>query len=410
MICPDTALNNLKMTQNNTISYRFSYKIKEIAADWSAAMPSDNLFLQPEYLQILESNPPVGMRFAYLVFYKNQSPIGVAYGQIKHFAANENIRDGMESDAKNPCFFDGLFRWMKRRVGGIISANVLICGNMLLTGENGYFYDNQQVTQDDFFINLEKGLVGVIADLEQKGTQVLGILHKDLFEKNRAIGQKYWIKNGFVEFDIQPNMILEIRPNWENFDQYLAAMEKKYRTRTRRAFTKKAGIELREFSTEEVFERQTEMYQLYRAIAKNAGFNMVDLNADYLPNLKKNLGENCQFFGYFMEHQLVAFFSIIKNGAELEAHFLGYDQLLNHEHQIYLNILYDIVRLGIDGKFEKIIFARTALEIKSSIGAEPFQMFCHLRHQNTFMNNFTSRALDFLKPVEKWTQRRPFDA
>ncbi len=395
------------LTQNSTISHRFSQNWGELAEDWTAAAPPENLFLQADYLRILAQNPPVGMRFVFLVFYQGERPFGVAFCQVKEFRAGENIRDGMEGDGSDPCFFDGLFRWMRRRFAGLVSADILICGNMLLTGENAFFIDEKKVSREKFMPILENALQDVVADLEKKGTKIPAILHKDLFQKNRWPVGNHLAEKDYVEFDIQPNMILKLR--WADFDEYVAAMDKKYRTRTRRAFKKKESLGLVEFSASDVFERRAEFYGLYREIAKNAGFNMVDLNPDYLPALKAEIGDRCRFFGYFLDEKLVAFYSVIENHTELEAHFLGYDQLLNHDFQIYLNILYDIVRLGIDGGFEKIIFARTALEIKSSIGAEPNPMFCYLRLKNSFANKFAGRALDFLKPVEKWTPRHPFD-
>ena len=185
-------------------------------------------------------------------------------------------------------------------------------------------------------------------------------------------------------------------------------MNKKYRTRTKRAFKKRDGIVCREMQANEIEQNLPRLYELYRAIAKNAGFNMVDLNERYLLALKNALPDAFRLHGYFLNDELIAFFTTIENGSELEAHFLGYDQNLNHDFQIYLNILYEIVRLGFAGNFEKINFSRTALEIKSSIGAVAEEMFCYLRQQNSFANLFTERALDFLKPVEKWTPRHPF--
>lgn len=390
------------------LTFRFATTLADLADDWDAAAPSSNLFLQRRYLEILEQNPPLEMRFRYLVFYENALPVGVAYCQIKHFKAGENIRDGLENEQRDPCFFDSLFRWMRRRFAGLVATDILICGNMLLTGENAFFVDNQRVTTAEFMPVLERGVQAVIDDFEKKGGRIPAILHKDRFANNREPGLEHLVENGFIEFEIQPNMIFEIRPDWLDFEHYVAALGKKYRTRTRRAFKKKDGIRVHEFSANEVAEHLPRLYELYRAIAKNAGFNMVDLNENYLFSLKKRLPGEVQIFGYFIDNQLVAFFSTIKNGSELEAHYLGYDQALNHDFQVYLNILYDIVRLGIEGRFERIIFARTALEIKSSIGAEAHEMFCYLRQQNSFANIFTGRALEFLKPVEKWTPRHPF--
>jgi hypothetical protein len=105
---------------------------------------------------------------------------------------------------------------------------------------------------------------------------------------------------------------------------------------------------------------------------------------------------------------MVAFYSTIQNHGELEAHFIGYEKSMNHEYQLYMNILYDIIRIGIESDSDRIIFARTALEIKSSVGAVPHQLWNYLRHQNQLANRFTGTILDYLKPVETWLPRHPF--
>jgi hypothetical protein len=135
---------------------------------------------------------------------------------------------------------------------------------------------------------------------------------------------------------------------------------------------------------------------------------MVDLNEQYLAALKKDLGEHFQMFAYYLDGKLVAFYTTIQNHDELEAHFLGYEKALNHDYQLYLNILYDIVSLGIASKSKQIVFARTALEIKSSVGAVAHDLLCYLRHQNSVANKFVPTILDYLKPVEEWLPRHPF--
>ena len=135
---------------------------------------------------------------------------------------------------------------------------------------------------------------------------------------------------------------------------------------------------------------------------------MVVLNETYLLGLKQQLGEQFRVFAYFHEGRLVAFYSTIHNHEELDAHFLGYEKALNHDFQLYLNILYDIVKIGIAGGCDRIVFARTALEIKSSIGATARELWCYLRHQNAIANKFAGTLLDYLKPVEEWLPRHPF--
>ena len=135
---------------------------------------------------------------------------------------------------------------------------------------------------------------------------------------------------------------------------------------------------------------------------------MIDLNEKYLAALELHLSEQFTLYAYYLEGKLIAFYTTIRNHDELDAHFLGYEKALNHDYQLYLNILYDIVKIGIDTGCKRIVFARTALEIKSSIGAEAHNLNCYLRHQHSVANKFVPTILDYLKPVEVWQPRHPF--
>ena len=389
-----------------TKSHRFTFfrSIEAAGQDWDAVAPAENIFLQRKYLSILEANPPEGMRSGYLVFYKNDSPIGVALCQIKYFKGDETIAD-LDVPRKDPCFFGGLAQWFKRWVAGKTAADILICGNMLLTGEHGYYFDYQKISYTDAMEILEKSMNNVIEKMAREGVKMPVILVKDIAPEHQTQGS-FLVRKGFTEFDIQPNMVLNLE--FKDMDAYLGAMSTKYRTRAKRAFKKLDGIERRKLSFAEIQQELPTIYRLYRDIANNAGFNMVDLNEQYLAALQRDLPEHFNMYAYYLDGQLVAFYTTIRNQDELEAHFLGYEKALNHDYQLYLNILYDIVNLGLEGACTHIVFARTALEIKSSIGAVAHNLSCYLRHQHPVANHFVPAILDYLKPVEDWQPRHPF--
>ncbi len=389
-----------------TKSHRFAFfrSIEAAGCDWDSAAPLHNIFLQRSYLSIVEANPPQGMRFGYLVFYNNETPVGVALCQIKYFKGDDNIAD-LDVPRKDPCFFGGLAQWFKRWVAGKAAADILVCGNLLLTGEHGYYFDYQKISPQDAAVALEKALDQVVESMGKEGVRMPVILVKDIAPEHPAHGSLL-VKKGFTEFDIQPNMVLDLP--FKNMDEYLAAMSTKYRTRAKRAFKKLEGVERRQLSYAEIQQELPTIYRLYRDIANNAGFNMVDLNEHYLAALQLGLSEHFQMFAYYLEGQLVAFYTTIHNHDELEAHFLGYEKALNHDYQLYLNILYDIVKVGLENRCKQVVFARTALEIKSSVGAVAHDLSCYLRHQNTVANRFAPMILDYLKPVEQWQPRHPF--
>ena len=400
-----TAPSATRAAAPEKLRYSFFRSVESAGCDWDMAAPAHDLFLQRKYLSVVEANPPEGMRFGYLVFYHADEPIGVALCQIKYFKGDDNIAD-LDVPAKDPCFFNGLAKWFKRWVAGKAAADILICGNMLLTGEHGYYFDYQKIEPLAAVEILETALDEVVGIMGREGVKMPVILVKDIAPQQHQQGREL-VKKGFVEFDIQPNMVLDLA--FPDFDAYLAAMSTKYRTRAKRAFKKlDGGVEKRELTLVEIQRELPRIYALYKEVAKNAGFNMVDLNEHYLFALKRDLPEHFRMFAYYEGDKLLAFYTVIQNGDELEAHFLGYDKVHNHDRQLYLNILYDIVRLGLEYKCHNIVFARTALEIKSSIGAVAHDLYCYLRHQNSIANKFTGTILDYLKPVEEWQPRHPF--
>ena len=392
-------------SQEAIIRYSFHRSVASAGRDWDLAAPASDIFLQRQFLSVLEAYPPIGMRFGYLIFYKNDAPVGVAICQIKYFKGDDNITD-LQVDRRDPCFFNGLALWFKRWVAGKAAADILICGNMLLTGEHGFYFNKERIGLAEAMKSLELALGVVVSTMSRDGVKMPVILVKDVAPEQQT-QRDHFVKSGYTEFDIQPNMVLDLKP-FNSYDAYLAAMSTKYRTRAKRAEKKLEGIEKRELNAEDIKAELPHMYSLYREIAKNAGFNMVDLNEAYILGLKEQMGDMFRVFGLYFEGRLVAFYSTIRNGIELDAHFLGYEKALNHDYQLYLNILYDIVRIGFDTGCEQIVFARTALEIKSSIGASAHDLWCYLRHQNTIANKFAGTILDYLKPVEVWLPRHPF--
>ena len=57
---------------------------------------------------------------------------------------------------------------------------------------------------------------------------------------------------------------------------------------------------------------------------------------------------------------------------------------------------------------EIIDFARTALEIKSSVGAVPCDLSIYVRHRNRISGSMMKFIFDYLTPEEEWQPRSPF--
>jgi len=71
-------------------------------------------------------------------------------------------------------------------------------------------------------------------------------------------------------------------------------------------------------------------------------------------------------------------------------------------------MLYDMINYSINKKYKRIIFARTALEIKSSVGAKAVDMFGLIKHSNPLINLLVSKTFSYFEPEIEWQERNPF--
>ena len=173
-----------------------------------------------------------------------------------------------------------------------VKSDILICGNLLCTGEHHFQFDEQEISPKIRQNLLDQAITQICEKANRKLSPF--VLFKDLDPK-RAGWRKHF-QEKYVEFEIQPNMILDIE--WSDFDVYLAAMTTKYRTRVKRAQKKLGKIEKRHLSLEELAQYKEQMYALYKSVATNVGFNMVDLNPNYMEGLQKALPEDFSAYGY----------------------------------------------------------------------------------------------------------------
>ncbi len=412
MICFKTLENNTLVTENNSVK---SLRINDYEIQLHKSIDEieqihfsqeQDIFLSPKFLKVLENTPPKSFQFCYLTFsFKNQF-VGFMACEIKHFKADESLNF---SNADSYILL-AMRKWLAKQV----NFQTLIVGNLLLTGEHSFHLDNSLISEDDRKILTVKGIEYAKKILSEENIIIKSVFIKDFFKSQFSVGnngtkQVPVFGEGYNEFQVEPNFIFEINPQWRVFDDYLKNLASKYRVRAKRAFKKLEGIEKKEFNEERIIAHKWKINELYQTIRSKSAFNLVDLHEDYFIELKRRLEDKFRLFGYFSpQGELIGFYSTIDNGVELDAHYLGYEAKWNHSHHIYLNFLFDIVRVGIETGSRRIIFGRTANEIKSSIGAVAHEMYLYMRHENPIINRLLPYFLRILKPREIWVPRQPF--
>ena len=202
-------------------------------------------------------------------------------------------------------------------------------------------------------------------------------------------------------------MILTLDESWKNPLDYVNAKTKKYKRRYKTA-RKKLNVNRNELNLSEIEHNSTTLYKLYKNVSDNASFNTFILPPRHFCSMKEHLGERFKLFGYFFEGKLIGFYTLIQNNPVLETYFLGYDEEHQYSNQLYLNMLYDMAEYAVENNFKSVVYARTAMEIKSSVGAKPIDMIMYLKHTNWFMNSVIRQVYSFMNPKRDWQERNPF--
>ncbi len=406
--CPYMTAQQQAKAKKERVDVQLFRSSKDLPLFWDETTPKQHLFLKKAYLDVLEHAPPKGMRFAYLVFSKQEKNVGLAICQVLHFNAEESINTPAKNPQKN--VFEAISRSMKSLVARKVDFNGLVCGNLLLTGEHGFYFDEKLIGKKEAMEALASGIEKTREIFGKEGVDISVTYVKEYFETSREFVKPVLEQQGYFEFQIQPNMMLKIPSEWATFEDYLGAMSSKYRVKTKRALKKGKAVVRKELDLQGIRKNKETLYALYRGVADGSGFNTFLLHPNYFYELKRNLGDAFCLIGYYVEEEMVAFFTTIDTGEEMEANFLGYNPAKNKEFQIYHNILLDLVKQGIHLQASHIVFARTALEIKSSIGAVPHEMYNYIKHRKSLPNKFIKKVFEYLNTPEEWKQRHPFKA
>lgn len=352
--------------------------------------------MQSHYLKVLEDSAPTNMECFYIGIFEKKELIGVALAQYLNLNKLESFGD------RDRC----LKTYARNFVFKNFASHVLFLGNNMITGQNGYEFI-KTIDYKDISDLLLASANAIIKYFKEQKINIHIVSFKDFYQHCAEELKKHQFSN-IYEFNTQPNMIFELQRNWQNHEDYIAAFSKKYRDQYKRSRKKAEGIILSELTLEQIIEQEERIYELYHHVAKNAPFNTFFLGKNHFSTFKKQCGDRFKLVGYFLNEKLVGFHTLLLNGNVLETYFLGYDDQIQKEKMLYLNMLYNMTQFGIENRFEKIIFGRTALEIKSSIGAEPILMSGFIYHTNKWVNQFMSKIFPQLEPTLVWQQRHPF--
>jgi hypothetical protein len=371
----------------------FYNDIKDIpTAYWDQLGCGKNVYYTPEFLRAYElANTDIVFRYIIIL---NQQQEAVA------FAASQTVVIPIETITQNI----KMAGWLKKLINSLFCNNspkIMFCGNIFLSGEYGTF-----IKEGENFNALFHELSAALQVLMKETKKLHAVFVKDFKETSLKLTDQ--LKDyGFAPMKVEPNMIITLKPEWTSFDDYKNALKSKYRVKANKADSKSASLKAIEFTYQEIDHYRSELQALYENTIANANFNAQVLDLDTYILLKRTYGDQFIVKGYFLEEKLVGFLSAMKNGHNLDAHFIGLNYQLNKDYAIYPRILNDYVRLGILNSSKRINLGRTASEIKSTLGAKPQDLTCYMRHKRPFINSIIKPFISSIR-IKSFKEHSPF--
>jgi len=380
-----------------TLSYQIYESKSQLPENWDE-LSCKNIFLSKEYFEILDKSAPNNMICHYIGIFKGQNLVGIAISQFLDLNKLESFGE------RDRCMKASARKFILKR----FASHVLVIGNNMLTGQNSFVFSDN-ISKAEGIKTLKKAANDLKLKFKSIGKKVHITTFKDYDENDieNFTKESDSFKSNY-KYSVQPNMIFTIPFQWKAEQDYIDSLLKKYRDQYKRARKKAEGIEKRKLHLEDIITLEDTIYDLYHHVAQNAPFNTFFLTKNHFRIFKEILKDNFLFYGYFSDGKLIGFNTLIKNGDSIDTYFLGYDETIQREKMLYLNMLYDMIAYSINKGFKSIIFSRTALEIKSSVGAKPVEMFGYVQHSNNHINKQVSRIFPLLEPQTIWQERNPF--
>ena len=380
---------------NTNYSFQIYFSSENLPSNWDV-LALNNIFLSKDYLKILEKSAPENMICHFIGFFRDKELVGIALSQFLDLNKLESFGE------RDKCIKTSI----RNSIFKNFCSHVLILGNNMLTGQNAYAFSDR-IDKKKSLLCLKTASKKLETIFKNKGQKVHITTFKDFPQEETTVFQKAGFQDYF-QFSTQPNMIFDIPTHWKTEQDYINALSKKYRDQYKRARKKANGVVKIKMHLEDIIKHEDTIYDLYFHVAKNAHFNTFFLAKNHFRTLKEILKDKFLFYGYFLDGKLIGFNTIIKNGEVMDTYFLGYDESIQREKMLYLNMLYDIIAYSINKGFKEIVFARTALEIKSAVGAKPQEMFGYMKHSNIILDTVIEKLFCYLEPEVVWQERNPF--
>jgi Acetyltransferase (GNAT) domain len=364
------------------------------AADWDS-LAAQTVFLSRDYLRVLERYSPDNLTARYAMAYADGKPAAIVLVQ-RITITGDRMRKKTDTEK------------MRDKPLAKYGEHLLVCGNVLIWGSRGAAFSDDIAPEAVW-----RAVCEAIYRL-RRADKLLGesdlIMIKD-FAGGDSATQDSLRTLGYRSVDTEPDMVLDIRPEWKKPDDYLASLTSSYRSNMKKLAKDcdQANVIFRLLDAAEMLRRADELHALYLQVHEGQGLRLATLNPLYLPAMAQIMGPRFRCRVAELDGKAVGFVTTVLDHECAVGYYIGYDKPSNELAPIYLTLLRSCVDDAIEMGAKQLSLGRTALEPKAKMGCKPVPITCAVKHRISAINPILSAITRNVSPNEP-PERSPFKA
>ncbi len=374
-------------------------------ARWDEVTKSGSIFLRRAMLRLVEQHGPANIEPRYAMVFRDGRAVAVIAVQVVTVTGDRLRRDpAIAKAAPKKGVLRRLIAPAARTAGAGLRERMLVAGNLLSWGFHGIaFAEGEDAAA--LWPAVAEALYR-IRRAERLGGQVDFAMVKDVTEQQ--IGLEMLRRFSFRALETEPNMVLALDPAWKTYEDYVAALDAKYRRKVKDQVKRLAAAGCTIESVRDPSAHAARLHALYLAVQGNASVRLVTLRESFFAELARVAGDDFRCTIIRRGSEVIGFVTSIRDGNTAIGYYIGFDRAAAAEGlPIYLRLLHATVADAIAWRCTRLSLGRTALEPKAGLGAKPEPMAVWVRHRVSPLN-WLLRGLLGAVPHEEAPERNPF--
>jgi hypothetical protein len=335
----------------------------------------------------------------YALIYRQGEPQAAVAAQILTVSG-----DRVVGKVKKPNLLQRALSPAARKVSAAVRERVLVCGNLFSWGCHGVGFA-PGAAPAELWPAVAEALYR-IRRAERLAGQTNLVFIKELSAAHQPAAQVLR-RFSYRPIETDPDMVLELKPEWRAYADYLNSLDRKYRKSAQQVGKEieAAGAVLERVQTLDACRDR--LYELYLSVHEHAAVRPATLAPEYLPALAKAAGDDFACVIIRREDRILGFVTLLRDGDLAIGYYIGYDREEAATLPLYLRLLHAVVEQAIVWGCRRLSLGRTALDPKARLGAKPERLFIWARHRHPTVN-FFARKLVHAIPHQEPPERNPF--